>query len=357
MINVDYFSTKWNALPDFSDFISGKQNAFNTEIVENAIKAKARNESIAELNPILIKAPTSSGKTLLLEALAKKAHELNPDLNIALGQALGLVKFFTDKKSSLKRIREVQEADIVLLDDIHFLSKHTDVHRDFTSLFDTLLRNEKLLIVTFSSRARESLMPSVHTALNFEEALLSRLCSGIILNFYPPDLDVRMRFAEKSAKELKLNLTKSMYLILARFCQDLRQLNGLVKTLAAYAKTSKKIFNEEDLEIMLKGYTDEYFFTPELIIQQTASFYGLTMQDIRGKSRVAKIVLARQVSMYLCRKLLGFSYAHIAEIFGSSDHTKAMYACKKIENEQSLTPLINTLTQKITQNASPLTGF
>ncbi len=358
MINVDYFSIKWSILPDFSEFISGKQNTFNTEILEHAIKTKASGQSIAEVNPILIKAPTASGKTLILEALAKKAHELNPNLKIALGQALGLAKFFTDKKSSLRRIKEIQEADIILLDDMHLLSNYASVQADYVSLFDTLLKEEKLLIIAFSSSsAREHFMPSVHAVLNFEESLLSRISSGITLNLSPPDLDVRMRFAERSAQNLKLILTKSMCLILARFCLDLRQLSGILKTLSAYTKTTKKTFNEEELEYMLKGYTEEHYFTPELIIQQTANFYGLEIHDIRGKSRSAQIVLARQISMYLCRKLLGFSYAHIAEIFGGNDHTKAMYACKKIENEQSLTPLINMLTQKITQNASPLAGF
>ncbi len=357
MINVDYFSIKWNSLPEFTDFIAGKQNSYNTEILERAIYTKANNENISEYNPFLIKAPTAAGKTMLLEAIAKKAHQINPKLKIALGQAAGLTKFFTDKKSSLRRIRELQEADIILLDDIQLLSNAAEIQEDFVSLFDLFIKNDKLLIVSFTSARQDLFTPSVDKMLNFEQAFLSRVFSGIIINLYPPDLDVRMRFAEKSAKELKLNLTKAMHLMLARFCVDLRQLTGIIKTLSAYSKSSKKNFSEEELEIMLKGYTDEHYFTPELILQQTALFYALDVDDIRGKSRAANVVLARQISMYLCRKLLGFSYANIAEVCGGKDHTTAMYACKKIEQEQKLVPVVNILSHKITQNASSLTNI
>lgn len=348
MLIVDYFSIKWNSLALLSSYIPDSKNMPKLEIIKEAITLKANNQDIALYNPFLLKGPTASGKSLLLEGIAKELHNQQAHLKIALGQASGLISLYNDPEKSARRIVELQETDVLLLDDIHLLALYPHIQEDLSTLLDHLVKRNCLCVITYSNSSMTN---------QLEKSLLSRLSLGITLNFSPPDLDARMRFVEKLCMEYDLKLTRSMYLSVARFTQDIRHLHGTIKTLVAYVKTTKEKIDEETLNRILKGYGDDNNCSPELIVLHTAEFYALHVKDIRGKGRTAKVVLARHISMYLCRKLMGLSYVAIAEFFGGKDHTTVIHACNKIENQRELQATINILSQKILQSSSSITGF
>ncbi len=394
MIYVDYFSHDWKRLPPFESYIGTDKNIFAVQTLERLFsqrielskseksktsalessqkkhqrKSTLENSSViagkvssngstsSQLNkvtlssiflpiPILLKAPASCGKTLLLEGIAQKAHRLNSKLKIALGQAVGLVELFENsprgKLGPAKRIRELQQADILLLDDVHHLAPYPYIQSELAILLDELIKKNKIVITTMADN-------SANYSNKLEQHLLSRLSSGIVLELFLPDLDVRMRVIESEANRLKLSLSKTVCLTLAKFTNDIRKLLGIIKTLDAFVKTSKAELNEDDLKRILKNYTDTVGLTPETIMFCTAQYYSLQVRDLLGKNRSAHVVLARQISMYLCRRLLGVSYSHIAQIF-EKDHTTVLHACSKIENKQELQSTLSILSQKIEQ--------
>ncbi len=357
MLKVDYFSIKWNLLLKLEDYLFNNQTSYNMEILNNITSLKLSGMPIDLYNPILIKAPTSAGKTHLLDSLALTFHKQAPNFKIAYGKAHGLINIFNDKKNQARRIEELYEADILLLDDIHLLVGRPDIQKELVLLIDNLIGNNKLVAVTYSIDKNLEQSSFFSFSWTLEDALLSRLSSGIVFNLENPDLDVRMRVVEKLSEDYKLNLTKAMCLSVARFSQDIRQLKGVLKTIAAYTKATKISIDEEDLLRMLNGYGDSNSLSPELIIAHTATYFGLQTKELKGTSRKKNIIMARQVGMYLCRKLLGLSFSRIADLFGGKDHTTVIHACRKVEDQPALQPTLELLTEKINYNSTLLTGF
>ncbi len=350
MLKVDFFSTRWENLNQLDSLVCNAKSTQTLQILKNVIEKKINNQPIREYNPILIKAPIASGKTHILEGIAHEIHNKRPDFSIAFGKAGGLLNIFDNKKSHSRRIHELQSCDIFLIDDIHFLANEENVQYELTNLIDLLIEQGSLVITTYSTASPQlSLSAKGFSAGKsiLDDALLSRITSGLNFSIDSPDLDVRMRIVEQQCEVLKFNLGKSLCLTIARYSQDARQLQGIVKTVWVYSQSMTEKLDESMILRLLEEFESKNAVTTDLIIAQTASFYGLTTRELKSRSRKKNILLGRQMGIYLCRKLLGLPYLNIAELFGGKDHTTIIHACKKIENDENLLPTINMLTQRI----------
>ncbi len=357
MIKVDFFSIRWSSLARLDEFFFNTQNTYFLELLDAVVESKTVGEPIEEYNPIIIKAPTASGKTHLLEAIAMKMHENKPELKIGYGKASGLIAIFNDKKSQARRIQELQSCDVLLLDDIQTLVGYSQVQEELAMLIDALLEKGTFIAVSYAPNKKGSVKQVFNSSYDLENSLSSRIFSGLNFNLENPDLDVRMRIAEQCAEKLEVRITKSMCLTIARFTQDARQVKGIIKTIFAYVKATGFDLSEEELQGFLDKFESKGAITPDLIIAFTARYYNIQQKDLKGKSRQKDIILARQVSMYLCRKLLNLPYLSIAEIFGGKDHSTVMHAYKKIEKQTNLKNTLEMLSQKISQSASLMTGI
>ncbi len=352
MLKIDFFLTQWASLACLEKFFISSKNSYFLELLETIITLKCSDEDIKMYNPLIIKAPTASGKTHLLEAVARKIHERRPDFKLAFGKALGLVSIFNDKRGQARRIHELQNCHVLLLDDLQALAPYPSVQDDLASLLDALIEKNVLIVLNYSDSALVEKKNMHFQTHELEDSLVSRIYSGLSFNLERADLDLRMRIVEEYTKELDIAFTKSMCLNVARYSQDVRQLKGLVKTLSAFSKAKKNNLTEDDLDRFLQNFESKSAITAEIILIQTSQFFNVKIEDLKGKKRAKDILLARQVGMYLCRKLLALSYLSIAELFGGRDHTTVMHSCKKIEKQEDLRLTLNMLSQRISHSVS-----
>ncbi len=353
----EHFTNKKESSSTFDDFIYGAQNKILVESLENAVLSKVKlldDENVEEidLDFIFLKGISLSGKSHLLEATAHKMKELAQDSKVLVARAKELITFFSEQKKYSKKIQELENLDLLLIDDIHLLAGEKECQEEISHLLEILKMKNALVVTSYSASYDLANQASIDKALYLEQNFYSRICSGLNFNISPPDIDIAMRYAQKECEKYKLSFTKSMCLTLARFCYDIRQLQGLLKTIELYTRANKFIFTDNSLLTFLQDYEGKKELSPDLILNFTAQYYSLQVKDLKGKSRLANIVRARQMSMFLCRKLLAYSYPRIAQIYGGKDHTTIMYACEKIEKDSLELELAQKLMKKIIQESS-----
>ncbi len=373
----EHFLNKRDSFSTFEDFISSAHNAIvienimeilaqkivdpNSENLENAEKIENREKiekeeeieiDFRQINFILLKGSTAGGKSHILKAVLNSIKEQSPNSKVLLAGAKELIKFFAEQKKYSKKIQELENLDLLLIDDIHLLAEDKFTQEELKQLLDILDRKNSLVISSYSISFDMKNQSDLDKAIYLEQSLYSRLCSGLNFNISAPDIDVLMRYTHEECERKKLSFTKSMCLTLARFCYDIRQLQGLLKTIEIYKKANKSSFTEASLLVFLKDYEGKKEVTAEAVLNYTAQYFSLQVKDIKGKSRLSHIVRARQMSMYLCRKLLGYSYPRIAGFYGGKDHTTVMYACEKIEKDPILKELAQNLAKKILLESS-----
>ena len=156
------------------------------------------------------------------------------------------------------------------------------------------------------------------------------------MNLKQPDLDIRLNFIQAQCKAKRIALSKEQILALAQRFQDFRYLQGILIKLFAFKELLKRDIDERDFEHILNNTEDRGAGTmsSELILSITANYFKLRVDDLVGSSRKQNIALARQVSMHLCRQLLGSSYPALGRIFGGKDHSTVLYSVRKIEELQ-----------------------
>ena len=183
-----------------------------------------------------------------------------------------------------------------------------------------------------------------------DERLRSRLESGLVVELMEPDLDVRMRYLQAMSKERHMNLTREQMLFIAQRCSQFRLLQGLLLKVAAFCSVTGCELSQADLEnIVRTGVADK---TPGCleILGVVARAMNLRPEDVLGGKRRPDLVLARQVSMYICRRKLGLSYPELGRAFGGKDHSTVIYAIKKIKkilvSDKALQQLVTELELK-----------
>ncbi len=355
MLNINYFDRDFSTLSSFEEFFYNKENnAVSLEMIKKTINTQIsalnKEENISQV--LLLKAPIASGKSHLLEAIAKKLHLEKSNIKIALGNVSGLISLFSKKEDYAEEIKKFQYINAFLIDDIHILAQHTEIQNEFIQLLDYLIKRKIFIVMTTLSHNDFIKQNSYnHTEIKeFSPALSSRLSACITIHLKLPDIDTRMRYVQSQYEKNKISLSKSMCLEIARYSSDMRKLQGIIQTTITYIKSHEGEFNEEELINFIQNFKETRIVSPELIIAHTAHYFNLKADDLKGKSRIANIVRARQISMYLCRKLLAFSYPQIAEIYGGKDHTTVIHACSKVEKDEALQGTINVLSQKISQD-------
>ncbi len=376
------FSIDYARLRTFEDFIYDSTNEESIQLLEKTIQYYTNSHNIDFIpsdlkqtvveNPerfLLLRGDTSTGKSHLLEAIAHRLHSINPELNIALGQAKELIPLYSDKKNNNKKLQTLEEVDVLLLDDLHLLAgsahllqkqdlsisisdANIESQHELAQYLDRLINKEAFVVFTYSLDNDFTDFTKKKNAMRLENALYSRLFHGITLNLHPAGLNIFSLYAQKVSAKNNLSLSKPMYLTLARFARDLRQLEGLIKTIASYVRVNNKGFGEEELAVFLTEFEGKKEITPTIIISHTAQHFQLQIKDIKSKSRSSNHVLARQISMFLCRQLLGYSFPKIAKEYGGKDHTTIMYACSKIEKDNYLLNVAKDISQSILHESS-----
>ena len=302
----------------FDRFVVGKSNM----MAHSAAKAVA--DGLAtEYNPLFIYGNSGLGKTHLLHAIRLRVRERHPDYNIVYvkGDDFTNELIYAIQTGKNFEFREkYRYADLFLMDDIQFIAGKIQTQEEFFHTFNTLFEDGHQIVFT-SDRP-----PSEISKL--EDRLRTRFESGLIVDIQPPDYETRVAIIRNKATQIGVILNDDIIDYIAQnITANVRQLEGAVKKIKAY---------------------HELMDAP--IIEETAKYYNLTSEDLKGNSHVKNFVTARHVSMYIIRQLTNLSLSEIGGIFGGKDHTTVLSACRKIEKDCKQDVDLSNTVRDITSN-------
>ena len=320
-------SMDFNPQFTFDNFVIGPSNRF----AHGAAVAVANNPGTV-YNPLYIYGPPGVGKTHLLYAIANGIRKQKPDANIVYIKGDQFTNELIQAIQSGKNIEfreKYREADLFLIDDVQFIAGKERSQEEFFHTFNKLFEDHKQLVMTADRKPGDM--------LSLEDRLRTRFEWGLMADIQPPDYETRMAILRNKAKNLGLDLTDDVCNYIAiNVTNNVRQIEGTVKKLMAYRDLNNMPL---DMPNVSRAITDMFAAegsslpTPSLIISQVCKFYDVDEVALRSTQRNKEIVDARQVAMYLVRKLIPkMSLPDIGQEF-ARDHTTVLYAVQKVETE------------------------
>ena len=313
----------------FENFVVGLGNQMAHAACVAVANAPAR-----AYNPLFLYGETGLGKTHLMHAVAHYVLRDNPDTTAA---------YISTEKFTNEFIRAIQEnsvasfrkryrqVDILLIDDIHFLSGKERIQEEFFHTFNDLFEAQKQIILCSDRPASE--------IAKLEKRLVSRFQWGMVTDIQAPDLETRMAILNKKAQAMGLDLPEQILQFLAeRVSKNVRRMEGALTRVAGYVQLVKSPLTVDIVENLLKDILQEEAMnrvTVEKIQKKVTEHFNLRTSDMQSKRRPANIALPRQIAMYLCRVMTHESLQNIGEAFGGRDHGTVMHACKTVENLMS----------------------
>ena len=308
----------------FDSFVIGQSNRFAHAAAVAVAEAPAR-----AYNPLFIYGDSGLGKTHLLHAIGHYARELFPEIRVRYVSSEDFTNDFINSIANNQgaafhsRYRSV---DLLLVDDIQFLEGKAETQEAFFHTFNTLHDHSKQVVIT-SDVAPKQLR-------GFEDRMRSRFEWGLLTDIQIPDLETRIAILRKKAKRENLSVDDSILeFIASKFTSNIRELEGTLIRVTAFASLNKQQVDMPLVQTVLKDLItldEDNEIQPTMIINQTAEYFDLAIDDLYGPSRAQQIATARQIAMYLCRELTSLSLPKIGQLFGGRDHTTVMYAHKKI---------------------------
>ncbi len=319
----------------FDNFISAQCNLVAYKAAQEVARAVVHHDYSMSLNPLFIYGPSGLGKTHLLHAIRNYIHQNAPDIKSLFITSEGftneLIRAIT--KSTQEQFRKkYRTVDILLLDDVQFFSKKENSALEIFNTFNQLFENKKHIIMT-SDRVPEDLK-------GMEDRLKSRFSTGFIAEISPPDYEICCAILKDKSKRESLPMTEdAIDYIASHVNKNIRVLEGAYNNVKVYCKTMQLPIDRKNAEAALQSIiksTQE--LTVDQIIDTVCRYYSVTRARVLGPGRPKKIVIPRQVAMYLCRNELGESYPALKEIFHKKDHTSIMYACEKTQKNMEEDP-------------------
>jgi chromosomal replication initiator protein len=333
----------------FETFVIGSSNRFAHAAAVAVAEAPAK-----AYNPLFIYGDSGLGKTHLLHAIGHYAQSLYQGVKVRYVSSEeftnDFINMIRDGKQDGFR-RRYRDVDVLLVDDIQFLENKEGTQEEFFHTFNTLHNASKQIVIS-SDRAPKRLV-------TLEDRLRSRFEWGLLTDVQPPELETRIAILRKKAVQDRLNAPPdALEYIASRISTNIRELEGALIRVTAFASLNRQSVDLQLAEFVLKDLIPEAQgpeITAAMIMGQTASYFGLSIDDLCGTSRSRVLVTARQIAMYLCRELTDLSLPKIGQQFGGRDHTTVMHADKKIRSlmaeRRSIYNQVTELTNRIKQQA------
>ena len=319
-------SMDFNPQFSFDNFVVGSSNRF----AHGAAIAVSKNPGQV-YNPLFIYGPPGVGKTHLLYAIANGIRKNNTNANIVYIKGDQFTNELIAAIQSGKNIEfrnKYREADLFLIDDIQFIAGKESTQEEFFHTFNKLYEEHKQIVMTSDRKPSDM--------LTLEDRLRTRFEWGLLADIQPPDYETRIAILKNKANSLGLELGDDVCDYIANnVTNNVRQLEGTVKKILAYRDLNDMPL---DLPNISRAINDMFKSegnavpTPSLIISQVCKFYSIDEAVLRGTLRNKGTAEARQVAMYLVRKLTNLSFPDIGQEFGK-DHSTVQYAINKVEAE------------------------
>ncbi len=349
----DFLSREIDPNQTFANFVVGRSNAQ----AQVAAMTCASNPGFV-FNPLFIYGNSGLGKTHLLNAIGNSLRTAFPNKKIGFISGLEFVEAVSKaaKENRFDEFKEnFQNLDVLLVDDVQFIANKPKTHELFFTVFNELVNNRKQICITCDRTPSE--------IKGLEDRIISRFNQGLNVNIEAPEYEtsiniLKMKIANSSGpNQLKVDDDVLNYMA-TNFSQDVRSLEGAVNRLLFYS-INFPVDDDSDhisLKLAIEAFKDQIKDSrSELSISSVrkavCDYYNLTKQQITSANRTKNISNARQIAMYLSRKMIDATYDDIGQEFGGRDHSTVMSACETVEKKIKSDPLylkvINEIESKI----------
>ena len=313
--------------PDYSfeSYIVGESN----EVAYSATLSISENPGAPAYNPLFIYGGVGLGKTHLLHSIGNKLEKNFPDMNIINQTSEEFMHEYTQATKN-KKIHQLvnkfrKNCDILLIDDIQFMSKWVGTQTQFFHIFNHLRDANKQIVMTSDRTPQE--IPDI------ENRLRSRFEWGLVTEVGIPTLETRVKIIKEKSKIYDLPLDDEMNRYLANGLRtNVREIEGVLKKINALVKFSHKKVDLELLESILREYMklNQKNISIELIKKTIAKFYDISVDDLISKKRKKTITIPRQIAMFLIKELTKKTHKEIGEAF-NRDHSTVVNSLKKVK--------------------------
>ncbi|MFA6137766.1 MAG: chromosomal replication initiator protein DnaA [Sulfurimonas sp.] len=335
-----------NPSHSFDNFMVGGSNQFAYATV------KSVSEKPGTLyNPVFIYGGVGLGKTHLMQAAG----------NVLQNQGKVVIyttveQFLNDfirhlRNKTMERFQEkYRKCDVLLIDDIQFLSNKEGIQEEFFHTFEALKGAGKQIILTADKHPKK--------IAGLEERLRSRFEHGLVADIHPPELETKIAIIENKCRLNKVKLSKDIINYIATVIDsNVREIEGILSKLHAYSQLINVDIDLPFTKNVLKDQLQENRanITLDLIVQSVSKDLNIKPSEIRSKGRSKNLVYARRIAIYLCRELTQNTMPQLAQYFGMQDHTAISHTLKKIselmKNDEDFKVKIEELTNKITSSS------
>lgn len=324
----------------FDNFVIGENNFF----AANAAIAIAKNPGTA-YNPCLIYGGVGLGKTHLMQAIGNLSWQ-EKGCKIIYITAENFTNEFVEaiKNSATQGFKnKYRNADMLLIDDIHFLQKKNETQEELFHTFNALYDANKQIIFTCDRPVSE--------LKNLSERLRSRFERGLNVDLQPPSYETRCAILAKKVEARGVNIPPDVINLVARnISSNVRDLEASLTKLIAYAELTKKPVTLETAQQQLRdnfGSPKQNNVTIETIQKVVAEYFSLSYTDLKGKKRTKAISFPRQLAMFIAREITEYSTTELGMEFGGRDHTTVMHGCQKIDERLKAEPSLDSTIQKL----------
>ena len=329
----------------FDQFVIGPSNRF-----AHAAALAISDSPAKAYNPLFIHGGVGLGKTHLMQAIGHRIREKLPNMKCLYlsserftNQLISAIQNRT-MASFRERFRTV---DLLLVDDIQFISGKEATQEAFFHTFNALYDAHRQIVLSSDRPPKE-----LH---GVEERLVSRFEWGLVTDVQPPDLETRVAILRRKAEAQGSAVPDPVTLFIAeRVVSNIRELEGALNRVIAYSVLTGRPISLSMAQEVLRGVVAESarFITVEKIQRVVASYFSLSVADLKGKRRTRELSFPRQLAMALTRELTEASLPSIGEAFGGRDHATVLYACRRISSEQDgrVQQLVADLRKKLVEN-------
>ena len=330
----------------FENFVVGSSNKF-----AHAASQAVASKPAGYYNPLFIYGGSGLGKTHLLYAICNEIRKNSPAANILFtkGEYMANELIEAIQKGQTMEFRaKYRQVDVLLIDDIQFISGKVSTQEEFFHTFDALHQANKQIVLTSDRPPRE--------IATLEERLRTRFEMGLLADIQPPDLETRIAIIRRKAQLLDIPITDDIAEYIAgQLKSNVRQLEGAVKCMRAQyllAGEQPTLVTAQNAIRDIRNDSQPVPITVERIINEVARTMTVTPEDIRSTKRSAPISQARQVAAYVVRSITGLPMKAIGEEFGTRDHSTIVYAIQKVESRMAKDSSFKGMVGDIIKNIS-----
>ena len=334
----------------FSNFIVGD---CNKESHAAALACAAQPGQF--FNPLFIYGNSGLGKTHLLMAIANYVMDTFPEKKVYYTESLKFVENVVKAihEGKIEQFKQyLYSVDVLIIDDIQFIAGKEKSHEIFFTIYNELINNRKQVCIASDRQPNE--------IKGLEDRLISRFSSGLSVGIDSPEFETSLAILQLKIKQNGYGIedvdSEGLAYIASNFSGNVRNLEGAWNRVLFYAiqfQPDGGIIRFETVMNALRNQatvSETTGLSPKKIINTVADYYGLTHQQITSKTRTKNISNARQISIYLCRKLLNLSYIKIGDAFGGRDHSTVINAYEKISKALKKDEALNTAIHEIEQS-------